>query len=75
MYGRWIEEKEVTDDLQRSLGRIEGSLEEILRRLENYENRISSLEQKVWRWSGAFVVIMIVWTFISHKIALALGLR
>ena len=65
----------MTDDLQRTLGKIEGSLEEILRRLDNYDRRITLLEQRVWKWSGVFAAIMVLWTFVSHKIAIALGLR
>lgn len=68
-------ESDMVDDLQRSLGKIEGSLEEILRRLDSYDKRITLLEQRVWKWSGVFATVLVFWTFISHKVAISLGLR
>ena len=63
----------MTDELQRVLGRIEATQELILEELRDQRRRVAALEKKVYTWSGAIVIVMFVWGFVSDSIARGLG--
>lgn len=76
-----------TDAFSRSLGRIEGRLELILSRVDTQArdqaemkdkvskltDRVSKVEQKLWYWSGALLVIGAIFTTMKAKIMAILG--
>lgn len=53
---------EMTDDVQRSLGRIEGKLDNVLERMGDSDKRISAIEKKVWWSSGAAAIVAFIAT-------------
>lgn len=54
----------MTEELNRSVGRIEGKLDALLDQTKNFDKRISSVEKKVWYGSGIGAVL----AFISTKL-------
>lgn len=77
-----------SDAFSRSLGRIEGRLELILSRVDtqardqaeikktvdSLSGRVARVEQKLWYWSGALVVIGVLLTTFKAKLVALLGL-
>lgn len=52
----------MSDDIQRSMGRVEAKVDLLLERTGGFEKRISSVEKKVWYASGASAVIAFIAT-------------
>jgi hypothetical protein len=59
----------MSDELQRSMGRVEGKLDSLLeafssaqektdKRFEGHDGRISAAEKKIWLASGAWAFVM-----------------
>jgi len=59
----------MTDDLQRSMGRVEGKLDSLLeafgnaqtntdKRFEGHDKRLSAAERRIWMASGAWAFVM-----------------
>ena len=61
-------------EFQRTLGRIEGKTEDIIKRLDAYEKRIQALEKAYWKWAGVSSAVMVVWTILAPKVLNAMGL-
>lgn len=55
---------EMTDELQRAMGRVESKVDLLLSREAAHDTRISALEKRVWWATGAGALI----TFIATKI-------
>lgn len=59
----------MSDEVQRSLGRIEGKLDGLLEKIDTHETRISALEAwKAWTFGAAAaagVIVGVVWKVIS----------
>lgn len=52
----------MSDDLQRSLGRVESKVDILLERTGAYEKRIGAIEKKVWWSSGAAAIVAFIAT-------------
>lgn len=65
----------MTNGTERSLGRIEGTLEEILKRLDGIEPRLSSVEKQMYLWQGSLIIISLCVAMFGHKIAEIFGVR
>jgi hypothetical protein len=57
----------VTDDLQRSLGRVESKVDMLLALSEAYEKRLHAVEKKVWYASGVSAVLAFIATHILGR--------
>ncbi len=44
--------RSLTDETQRSLGRVEGKLDLLIDRTHGFDERLNSVEKKVWWLSG-----------------------
>lgn len=62
-------------DNGKALGRIEGKLEDVLRRLEDQNKRLSSVEKQMYIWQGSLIVVSLVIAMLGSKIAEILGVR
>jgi hypothetical protein len=57
----------MSDELQRSMGRVEAKVDLLLERTGSYDKRIGSLEKRVWYASGASAVVAFIATHIIGK--------
>lgn len=57
----------MSDELQRSLGRVEAKVDTLLERTAGFDTRITAVEKKVWYASGASAVIAFIATNILGK--------
>jgi hypothetical protein len=57
----------MSDDLQRSLGRVESKVDMLLARSETYEKRLHAVEKKVWYASGVSAVLAYIATNILGR--------
>ena len=62
-------------DNGKALGRIEGKLEDVLRRLENQDKRLASVEKQMYIWQGSLIVVSLVVAMFGSKIADLFGVR
>jgi hypothetical protein len=47
----------MSDELQRSMGRVEAKVDLLIERTGGYDKRLSAVEKRVWWSSGAAAVI------------------
>ena len=71
----------MTREVERSLGRIEGTVAEILRRLDEVKTenkalsaRLSKLEKAYWKFTGIASAVSVFCTIFGPKILSAMGL-
>lgn len=57
----------MSDDIQRSLGRVEAKVDLLLERSDAYDRRLGAVEKKVWYASGASAVLAFIATHVIGK--------
>jgi hypothetical protein len=57
----------MSDELQRSLGRVEAKVDTLLERTAGFDTRITAVEKKVWHASGASAVVAFIATHLLGK--------
>lgn len=57
----------MTDEVQRSLGRIESNVDILLERTAAYEKRLGAVEKRVWYASGASAILAYIATNILGR--------
>ena len=57
----------MSDELQRSMGRVEAKVDLLLERSGTYDKRLSAVEKKVWYASGASAVVAFIATHLIGK--------
>lgn len=57
----------MSDEMQRSMGRVEAKLDLLLERSGSHDKRIGSLEKKVWWSSGVGAAVAFIVTTILGK--------
>lgn len=58
---------QVTDEMQRSMGRVESKVDILLERSDHFEKRLAAVERRVWYASGASAILAYITTFIIGK--------
>ena len=58
----------MSEDEQRTLGRLETKIDQLLERTSDQEQRIRSVESKLHWYSGGVAVFVGVFTFLGEKI-------
>ena len=68
--------------IERTLGRMESRLEEILRRLDEQDaqrrllaDRIGRVEMRTHQWAGAIAIATLIWVSISDTVLTKLGFK
>lgn len=57
----------MSDEIQRSLGRVEAKVDLLLERTNGFDTRLSKVEKKVWYASGASAVIAYIATHLLGR--------
>jgi len=57
----------MSDELQRSMGRVEAKVDLLIERTGGFDKRISAVEKRVWYASGASAVVAFVATHLLGK--------
>lgn len=65
----------MTDGTERSLGRMEGKMDEILNRLDKIEPRLSRVEKQMYLWQGSIIVLGLLISLVGSKIGELFGVR